>query len=154
MLRLKTLVTAAGLAMVAAMVGCAGRPQIIPSDDPTLRKTSTEFAADAAKRFPYKSDAPSGGDIRSRAEIGYMFNRVELANLSGEDWNDVDVWINQSYVVHLTSLKNNQDRSIAFQMFYDDSGHYYPTSGENRIVKKIELCKDGKMYTVPVQTAD
>jgi hypothetical protein len=154
MRRLKNLVAAAGLAVAVATIGCAGRPQIIPSDDPTLRKTSTEFAADAAKRFPYKSDAPAGDTIRSRAEIGYMFNRIELTNLSGEAWNDVDVWINQSYVLHLTNLKPNEDRSLAFQMFYDDSGHYYPTSGENRIVKKVELFKDGKMYSVTTQTAD
>lgn len=138
----------------AALVGCSGRPTLLPSDDPTLQKTSTEFAVDAAKRFPYKADAPRGGDAHGRAEIGYELNRIELANLSDHDWTDVEVWINQGYVLHLTLLKKGEDRTLPLQMFFDDSGHYYPTSGGNRIIKKIELYAGGKMYDVAVQTAD
>jgi len=152
---LKTLAASAVVAgVVVCGMGCSGRATLLPNSDPSLRKTETEFAADAAKRFPYKANAPQGGEIRSRAEVGYMLNRIELTNLAGYDWNDFEVWINQSYVLHMTQLKNNEDRTLALQMFFNDAGHYYPTSGSDRIVKTIEIYMGGKMYQVKVQTAD
>ncbi|HEX8342091.1 MAG TPA: hypothetical protein VF624_14390, partial [Tepidisphaeraceae bacterium] len=60
--------------------GCAGRAELIPNSDPALRKTAAEFAADAAKRHPYKADAPSGGQAKATAEIGYVLDRIDLLN--------------------------------------------------------------------------
>ena len=53
------------LACVAVAIlaaSCAGRASMIPNDDPALQKTAVEFAADAAKRHPFKADAPRGGE--------------------------------------------------------------------------------------------
>jgi acyl-CoA thioester hydrolase len=38
----------------------------LPAADPALRKTSTQFAADAARRFPYKADAPTAVEAQAR----------------------------------------------------------------------------------------
>jgi hypothetical protein len=140
------------VAVLAAAGGCAQRPELVPSNDPSLRKTSTEFAADAAKRFPYKADAPHAGAVEARAEVGYMLHRIELMNQSPESWDDVEVWINRAYVVHIPHLDKGVDRSLPFQMFFDDSGHYFPTSGT--LIKQFELYRDGKFYDIKTQTAD
>src|SRR3954452_13025215 len=91
---------------ILLLVGCSGRPQILPNSDESLRKTSTEFAADAARRFPYKLDAPRAGDADARAQVGYVLDVLEIENLSTEDWSDVDLWINQEYVIHLNKLES------------------------------------------------
>ena len=60
-LRLSLLIGSAAL-----LGGCAGRAEIFPNSEPALRHTAAEFAADAAKRFPYKADAPRGGVAAAR----------------------------------------------------------------------------------------
>ena len=148
-----------GLAAAVALVGCAGRPALIPNKDSSLRKTSTEFAADAAKRT-YEADAPRGGEAAARAETDYTLKEIRLANLSPEDWSNVEVWVNQKYVVSLASLPH-QDKSagyrhLNFQMLYDNQGQYFPVSFLNSKVRveKVEIFRDGKMFDVPVKLAD
>src|SRR6266550_3658362 len=104
------------------LIGCAGRPEIIPNSDKSLRKTSAEFAADAAKRFPYPADAPRGGRAAARAQVGYSLNKIEIVDQDTADWNDVDVWVNQSYVVHLPVMQKQVLKSLPFQMIYNDKG--------------------------------
>src|SRR5437764_432304 len=71
-------VTTLAVTALLTATGCAGRPSILPNGDPALRKTSTQFAADAAKRHPYKATAPRGGEAVARAEADYMFKHVNL----------------------------------------------------------------------------
>ena len=109
--------TLASAALV--MAGCAGRASLIPNKDEALRKTSTQFAADAARRS-YKADAPQGGEAPARAEVDYTLKELRIGNLSPDDWNDVEVWVNQKYVVFLPALpKQNKGegyRHLNFQM--------------------------------------
>ena len=140
------------LAPIALIAGCAGRPSLLPNSDPALRKTSTEFAVDAAHRFPYKADAIQGGDAVGRAQVGYMVKRVEIVNNSPDDWKNVEVWLNQKYVVSIPEMPQHILKSLPFQMFFDDQGHYFPTDGV--MINKVEIYMDGKMYNVPLQLAD
>lgn len=138
------------------LAGCAGRAQLWPNSDPALRRTSTQFAADAAKRFPYKADAPRGGTAIGRAQVGYTLNKIEILNNSDQDWNDVEVWINKAYVVHLPVLKARADKvtTIPFQAIFNDQGQSFPTDNSKILVNKVEVYYGGKMYDVPSQMAD
>jgi hypothetical protein len=140
-----------GLMMLAGL-GCSGRPSMLPNPDKELRRSSAEFAADAAKRHPYKADAPRGGEATARAQVGYVLDRLEVVNLSDEDWTDVEVWVNQAYVVHLPAMEKGKLKVMNFQMIFDEKGSYLPTSGVR--VNKVELLRDGKMYDVKLQLAD
>src|SRR5207244_5572992 len=100
------------LAVVAMLVGCAGRPSLIPNADKNLRRTSAQFAADSAKRHPYKSSAPRGGEAVARAEVGYMLKQITIVNLSPEAWNDVELWVNQKYVVFVPVMEPNQLKTL------------------------------------------
>jgi hypothetical protein len=142
------------LIAVAVLAGCSGRPSIFPNSDKSLRKTSAQFAADAAKRHPYKKDAPRGGEAVARAQVGYTLNQLDVVNLSQEPWNDVEVWVNQKYVVFLPSMPPNQLKSIPFQMLFDDQGSYFPLDNKKVLVTKVEAYRDGKMYDVPVKLGD
>jgi hypothetical protein len=144
------------IATSALLAGCAGRAEIFPNSEHALRKTAAEFAADAAKRFPYKADAPRGGDANARAQVGYSVNKLEIENLGDDDWNDVEIWVNKSYVVYLPLLKAHPGKitAIPFQAIYNEDGHSFPTDNRKTLINSVEVYHDGKMYDVKTQLAD
>lgn len=138
----------------SGMIGCAGRASVFPNPDPTLRKTSAQFAADAARRHPYPSQAPRGGEAAARSQVGYTMNRLEIVNLSDENWSDIEVWVNEKYVVSVPKMPRNQLKRLNFQMLYDEKGNYFPINNMKTRVTKVEIYRDGKMYDVPLRLAD
>jgi hypothetical protein len=143
--------TSLALALLGSGWGCSGRTSIVPNSDPKLRRSSAEFAADAAKRN-YHTDAPRGGEAAARAQVAYMLDRIEMVNLSDEDWQDCEVWVNQQFVVHVPKMERGRLKRLNFQMIFNDQGKYIPTN--HFMVKKVEVFRDGKMFDVPVQLAD
>ncbi len=85
---------------------------------------------------------------------------MRIGNLSPEDWSDVEVWVNQKYVVYLPVLpkqnKGDGYRHLNFQMLYDNQGAYFPVSiiQSKERVEKVEVYRDGKIFAVPVALAD
>jgi hypothetical protein len=153
------LVTAAGTVIAISAAagitgGCSGRPALIPNPDKNLRKASAQFAADAAVRHPYKAEAPRGGEAIARSQVGYSLDRLDLVNLSQDAWTDVEIWVNQKYVVHLPKVEPNTLKIINFQMLFDEKGNYFPTDNKKVLISKVEVLKDGKMFEVPVRLGD
>src|SRR3954471_21023395 len=68
-------------ALISVLGGCQGTVSLFPNADPALRKTPAEFAADAAKRQPFKADAPRGGEAAGRAEVNYAGDVLQVSNL-------------------------------------------------------------------------
>jgi len=136
----------------ALVVGCSGRTSVVPNPDPALRKSSAQFAADAARRS-YPTDAPRGGEAVARAEVGYQIDRINFVNLSDEDWTGAEVWVNEKYVCYLPNAPKGTLKLIQFQMLYDDSGNYFPVNNNKVMVNKVEVFKDGTLYDVPVRPA-
>jgi hypothetical protein len=153
----RTLAAAACLSAVA-LLGCAGRPSLIPNSDRSLRKTSAQFAADAAKRHPFNETLPSGGAAQGRAQVGYGLDTVEIVNLSGEDWQNVELWANRKYVVFIPKVRAGAGRvtTINFQMMYDANGRSFPVNNSRpeNMVRQLEMVRDGMLYTIPFKQAD
>ena len=142
-------------ALVLVMAaGCSGRPSLVPNSDKTLRKSSAQFSADAAKRYPYKADAPRAGQAVARAQVGYTMNQLEVVNLSDETWSDVEIWVNEKYVVFVPQMKPKQLKVLNFQMLYDDKGRYFPINNKTVRVNRVEAYRDGQMYDISVGLAD
>jgi hypothetical protein len=143
---------------LATLAGCAGRPSLIPNSDPALRKTSAQFASDAAKRHPFNASLPSGGTAQGRAQVGYGRDTIEIVNLGTQDWQNVELWANRKYVVFIPRIRAGADRvtTINFQMMFDENGHYFPldNSTPQRMVRQLEIVRDGSIYTVPFAQAD
>jgi hypothetical protein len=148
-LRRRGLLTIAMSSALTAMLGCTQRPPFVPNPDPALHKNASQFAADAAHRH-YETDAPKAGEANGRVEIDYGLHRVQIANSSTEDWNDIEVWVNQKYVVALPKIPGKASRaeSIDFQMIFDEHGNHLPFNGEEEPVNTVEMYKDGKMYSL------
>lgn len=142
------------LISIVLFAGCSGRTALIPVSDPDLKKTPAELAADAAKRV-YPASAPRGGDAQAQASVDHgVFNRIEAINLSDENWSNVEVWVNQTHVVHLANWNSKALKKINFQMLYDNTGKHFPIDNKGAQVSKIEILRDGKLYGVPMKMAD
>jgi hypothetical protein len=137
------------------LAGC-NNPTLLPNSDPNLRKTSTQFAADAARRHPYKYDAPSGGEALATARYNLTYNTIQILNYSDEDWTDVELWVNQCHVVYIPRLQKGEAgaKLIPFTMLFDDSGNSFSTDNGKNPIKSVTLYRKGKMYTVPFKIAD
>lgn len=145
--------------MLGLLAGCAGRAELLPNADLPYR-TSAEFAADAAKRFPYKASATRGGQALAAAEVGYFLDRLDINNLSDVEWTDVECWVNGGYVVYLPKLPPKKIVSVPFQAIFNDAGSSFPThrgswyNPHPLMIDKVELFRDGKLYDVPVRAAE
>ena len=145
------------IALVAlCLAGCEGRPSLFPNSDPNLRKTSTQFAADAAKRQPYKADAPRAGDALGSAQYDLTFAHVQILNYSEEDWDDIEIWVNKKYVCFLPKIAKGKQRveTITFQMLYDSEGNYFWTDNGKNPLQDVEMYRNGKMYTLKTSMAE
>ena len=153
---MKFAVIAVAVSTMFISVGCAGRPSLLPNSDPALRRTSTQFAADAAKRHPFKSNAPLGGDLKVSAQYNLTFATVELLNYSDNDIDDVEVWVNRNWVVWVPKLEKGKMsvKTLPFQMIFDDSGNYFWTDNGKNPITTIDIYTGGKMYTVATKMAD
>ncbi len=136
------------------VAGCSNDgPTPFPPVDKNLRKPTAQLAADAAKRHPFKADAPQGGIAVARAEVDYGFLRlINITNLSDQDWDNVEIWINRKYVVMVPKIIHNYQETINFQLFFDDSGFNFPIRGVR--IEKLEMLRDGKIYQIPLHLAD
>jgi len=142
------------------IVGCSGRAEVLPNTDKSLRRKPPEFAADAAKRV-YPADAEIAPDAVSRAQVGYTLDVLEVANLSDQDWENVEVWVNQKYVVSIAKIERAIDgdstgrvKVFNFRMLYDNAGRHFPTDNSKTLVEKVEVFHAGKLYNVPFNQAD
>ena len=140
-----------GFILVAAFLalgGCVeGTPTILPNADADFHKTSTQFAADAAKRS-YEADAPKADVTIARAQFNLMEKQFDMANLTNWDWKNIEVWVNQRYVLMVPYFAKNSGEALNFQMFYDQDGHHFSTNFGGNPVKSLQIYADGKMYDV------
>ena len=144
-----------GLAAGGLMIGCEGRPTAFPNSDPNMRKTSTQFAADAARRFPYPANLPKAR-ADGRVELDLMLNRLQVLNSSHQDWNNIDIWVNQSYVCHIPIIPKGMEKveTIEFTTLYNINGDYFTTDNGKNAVKLVEMNMNGTMYQIPLALAD
>jgi hypothetical protein len=134
----------------AGIWGCVGdgEPTLLPNADPALRKNALQLTSDAARRS-YEASAPRGTDPQARAQYNLMSGNFELVNLSGQDWTNVEVWVNQTYVLFVPKMEMNVAKRLDFNMFYDQHAHHFATEDGKTPLQSLEIYHDGTLYTVP-----
>lgn len=140
---------ALSIAAGSFVVGCQDNAVFLPNSDASLNKSGANFASEAKNYFPYPADAQRGERIEARAEIGYMWNVIKIVNYSGKDWENVELWVNKSYVLPLAKMETGKTKVAPFKIIYNDQGQYFPLGGT--MIKELEIKKDGILYTIPTQ---
>lgn len=132
-----------------ALPGCMGdgTPTLLPNSDSNLRKSSTEFAADAAKRS-FEASAPKGETAVARAEYNLSERQFDVANLTNQELKNVEFWVNQKYVVNVPEFSPNSGKTLNFELFYDSDGHHFATEHGTNPIHSLQMYSDGKMYDV------
>jgi hypothetical protein len=154
-------VTANSLTRLAAVVvfvslagGCSNQQGIFANPDKSLQKSSTQFAADAAKRH-YEADAPTVAQTSARAIINFQSKTIDLENLTAGDWSNVEVWLNKKFVLFIPIMEKQTAKPLYFDMFFDTDGNYFGEYGQTPLSPTIDIYRDGKMYTgVPFTLPD
>ena len=148
-------ILATGLLVGGIFAGCESTPAVVPQSDPALSKTSAQYAADAVKHFPFKSNLPVSDEQPLRAMPDYSLDFVDLINLAGRDLVNPEIWINREYVMSLSVLKSREIKRLNFRMFYDDRGDHFPLNNNLQkggvIIRQLEMIDQGKIYVVPVR---
>jgi hypothetical protein len=149
---LQVALTFVGLSV--AMVGCTKQATFFANSDPALNRKPAEFSADAANRHPFKADLPKAGAADGVARLDYTLEVVQLTNLSSEQWDEVEVWVNGKYVVYVPKIEAGRLRTLNFKMFYDGRGNTIPKSvnGQPRI-QSVQILRNGAIYDVPSKIA-
>ncbi len=86
--------------------------------------------------------------------MGYTLKRVEIVNFTGQDLEDIEVWVNRRYVCYVPKMQDRQLKEIHFPMLYDEQGKTFHIDKDNVRVEKVELFKDGKLYEIVCHSAD
>jgi hypothetical protein len=131
---------------VGIVAGCTNQPGLFPNSDPRLRKTSTQFAADAARRH-YEADAPTTTPTYAQAQIDYQTKNISLENLTDTDWTNVEVWIDQKFVLFIPVMEKQTAKSLTFDMFFDSDGNFFTEYGQTPLKPTIDIYRDGKLFT-------
>jgi len=146
-------VGAALVALGAVLAGgCTDTPGMLRNQDASLRRPTSVIRADAAQRV-YPSEAPRVRGLASRSQIGYMAKTVEVANLSTEDWENVEVWVNKQFVVFLPRIEKGTLRAIPFDAMFDRDGRHIPKNSRTFVVETVEVFMGGKLHDVKVTVA-
>jgi hypothetical protein len=135
------------------IAGCEQSVSLIPNNDPSLRKPTAQFSADASKRA-YEADAPKTASDDFRAGYALTYRRVEMANISDEDYSNIEVWINGKYVVYCNKFEKKSGKSLPFRDFFDGQGHRFDTADGNNAIQTIEVYADGNMHQVKSHVED
>jgi len=142
------------LLCAALLGGCIeGRTSLSPNQDRLLRKKPQQFAADARTR-QYPTTAPHTAVAPMRAEVDYQLKLINLVNLGDQEWDDVELWVNGRYVCFVPRIEVKVEKTINFQILFDNEGKSFPTSLAIEPVKKVEIYAGGNVYEVPLYLAD
>lgn len=139
-----------GVGIIAG--GCtSGNNRLNPNPEKSFQKKPRQLTAYASERA-YPAEATKAEKSPIVAEVDYGIDVINLVNLGTEDWQDVDVWVNQQYVVKLASLRVGVQRGINFRLLYDNAGHQAPSKGV--WIKTVEIERGGELYPVRLKIAD
>lgn len=132
------------LGIGAAIAGCASpQPGAELSKPPTEGPQTGRLASEAAAtRFP--QDATASNELKVTAVVDRKAHTISLRNFGDRPLNDVEVWVNGSYVRCVPLLPARGGLVIHFAQFYSPKGVTLDTQQIN--VTRVQLREGNKLY--------
>lgn len=136
--------TLIAVALLAA-AGCA--PQNDGSSNSaratTQAPTVTELAAYAASRH-FPTSAPSQADLHVAAIVNRSTGIIKLYNFDAAAIRNIDVWVNQAFVLHVAALAPNASVEIKLADMYNAVGRNL--ASQNEPIRQVQLVIDGSVH--------
>ncbi len=123
------------LLVAGALVGC----------ESSGTTESTQRAAFAAQ-LRYPQNIKPATDLAVTALVNRDSGTIELLNASAKPVNDVNIWVNSTYVVHVDSIPASGITTVRRSQFFDSGGNSLGT--QDAIINKVELEMAHQLYTV------
>jgi hypothetical protein len=138
------------LVAVGALAGCesmAPDAARVSAQAPT----APELAAYAGAH-KYPTTQPTR-ELKAAAIVNRDRGIIKIYNFSGQPLQNVDVWVNQSFVQHLNGVApGSAPVLIRFSDLYNGLGQQF--SGQNEQVRTVQVDADGHLYTLEGPAAD
>ncbi|MGF1634737.1 MAG: hypothetical protein ACFCVE_12870 [Phycisphaerae bacterium] len=144
--------TAFALLLSAGLLGC--EPTLQPYSRAEYRKTPEDLRLQAMPLHPYPASLPEVSPSYVGGQYGLSVNRLELLQDSGEDWKDLQVWVNETYVAPLGDMPDGKLVQVPFRVMYDAQGKEMPWFRTDVVPEKVEIVREGQRVQVPVRQAD
>lgn len=129
--------------VAALLIGCgaSGGREYSPNAKPT------QLAAYAASMpFPSNLNAQENPDLV--ALINRQSGAISLMNLGPQPLRDFNLWVNQSYVLHVDRVDPNTARVINKTDLYNSAGNNMENASPESIRRLNVQTRDGALYNV------
>lgn len=142
------------LVAILAMVGCASQSSQSPqarsaaSQQPASQAqepTQEELAAYAGAH-PYPTGEPARNDLRAAAIVAADQGVIKIYNFGTDAIRDADVWVNHSFVRHISGIAPGTSISLPMANLYNGLGQPFPSRGEH--VNVVQIQQGNTMQTL------
>lgn len=124
----------------ALLVGCASNPNLYaPQASPT------QMAAYAAST-KYPADVTPQENLHLTAVVNSGKNQLTVRNFNGPGLANFNLWVNQTYVLHIDRLDSGKSKIINLGDFFNSGGNNDLTPDKITRVQVVTI--DGKLYNV------
>ena len=135
----------ATLFAAVALAGC-GAMNTDTSRMTAQAPTDAELAAYAGGH-KYPATQPAKDDLKAAAIVDRQREVIKIYNFGNRPIESGDVWVNQSFVQHLTGVAPGAaPRVIRFSDLYNGMGQQF--SKQNEQVRTVQVQSDGNLYTL------
>lgn len=142
---LKHILTTAAL---VTLVGCASQSATPPARQAASESqgpTTSELAAYAGShQYPQGQSARS--DLRAAAIVNADQGIIKIYNFGTDAIRDADVWVNRSYVRHVSAIAPGSSVAIRAADLYNSVGQQFSARGEH--VNQVQVEQDHALQTL------
>jgi len=140
------------IAVVLMLTGCASQQSSPASNSAVSSQAQTPPAATPpapaelgayAGSHPYPSSMPTREDLKAAAIVNAEQGLIKIYNFSSDPIREADVWVNQSYVRHVSAIPPNASITIPMIDLYNGVGQMFSARGEH--VSRVEIQTDHDM---------
>lgn len=129
---------------LATLVGCSASSSINPFASRGGGEQAQMAAYAATAHYP--SDARPSSDIHAGAIVDARENSIKVANFSDQPMRDVNVWVNGSFVYHVSMIPAHGSVTVNPDQMFDASGENM--AKVKATPSRVELQTGDRLYSL------
>lgn len=129
------------------LVGCESSPTSGGTREYTPNAKPTQLAAYAAS-MPYPANLNAQDNPDLVALVNKSTGNITLMNLGPQPLRDFNLWVNQSYLLHVDRVDPNTGRIISKTDLYNSAGNNMENATPESVRRLQVQTGDGALYNV------